>query len=122
MFSRITVCAVMCCLVLLMAKMALAGEQFGVTVYPNAQAEPGATKFLQEELGVNGVAFRTSDSVTDVVIFYQAREGMREVFASQDSAMFKKGDDVDVTIQSPWMDMQTGTVMQDCLISIVKRK
>jgi len=109
-------------LVLTMAEAALADEQFGVAVYPNATADAGATKFLQESLGVEGFAFRTDDSVAAVVEFYKSQDGIRVLFANDDSAMFKKGDEVDITLQSPWRDMHSGTIMQDCLISIVKRK
>jgi len=34
--------------------------------------------------------------------------------------MFKKGDDVDVTLQNPWQNMQTGKMEKETLISIVK--
>jgi hypothetical protein len=40
---------------------------------------------------------------------------------TKESAMFKKGD-VDITIQNPWMDMKTGKLVNDTLISIVKQK
>jgi hypothetical protein len=35
--------------------------------------------------------------------------------------MFRKGN-VDVTVQSPWMDTKTGKMEKDTLISIVKNK
>ncbi len=102
--------------------IAPAAEQFGVAVYPGAKEHPGTTKFLNEELGMQGMAFHTGDSVAAVVEFYRAQDGIREVIVSEESAMFRKADEVDVTVQSPWMDMQSGKLMQDCLISIVNRK
>lgn len=68
------------------------------------------------------MAFHTSDSVAAVGEFCRAQDGIREVIVREESAMFKKGDEADVTVQNPWMDMQSGTLMQDCLISIVNRK
>jgi hypothetical protein len=37
----------------------------------------------------------------------------------KENAMFKKGN-VDITIQNPWMDMKSGKMMKDTLITIVK--
>lgn len=122
MRSKVFVCALLVLVVVAAAGTVLAEKQFGVAVYPNAAADAGATQFLKEGLGVEGMAFRTSDSVAAVVEFYRAQDGIREVIVSEESAMFKKGDDVDIAVQSPWMDMQTGALMQDCLISIVKRQ
>jgi hypothetical protein len=39
---------------------------------------------------------------------------------SKEGAMFKKGN-IDITIQNPWMDMKSGRMMKDTLISIVKQ-
>lgn len=105
----------------LLSGIAPAAEQFGVAVYPGAKEHPSTTQFLKEGLGVQGVAFRTGDSMAAVVEFYRAQDGIREIIAGDESAMFRKGEEVDVTVQSPWMDMHSGTLMQDCLISIVKR-
>lgn len=122
MKKKMLVCAFLFLAVVATAGITLAAEQFGVAVYPGAKEHPGTTQFLNEKLGMQGVAFHASDSVAAVVEFYRAQDGVREVIVSEESAMFKKGDDVDITVQSPWMDMQTSTLMQDCLISIVKRK
>ncbi|WP_139163007.1 hypothetical protein [Desulfonatronum thiosulfatophilum] len=99
----------------------MAETQFGVAVYPEATQHAGTTKFLKEGLGVDGVAYQTKDPASAVIEFYKSQDGIREIFVSDESAMFRKGDEVDVTVQSPWMDMDTGKLMQDCLISIVKR-
>ncbi|WP_107736469.1 hypothetical protein [Desulfonatronum sp. SC1] len=122
MRTKLLVCTFLILAFASMPCIALAAEQFGVAVYPGAKEHPGATQFLNEGLGVQGTAFHTSDSVAAVVEFYRAQDGIREVIVSDESAMFKKGNEVDVTVQSPWMDMQSGTLMQDCLISIVNRK
>jgi len=36
-----------------------------------------------------------------------------------EGALFKKGK-INVTLQSPWMNMKTGAMMKDTLISIVQ--
>ncbi|WP_031387694.1 hypothetical protein [Desulfonatronum thiodismutans] len=122
MRTKLLACSFLILAVACMPCFALAAEQFGVDVYPGAKEHPGATQFLKEGLGVQGTAFHTSDSVAAVVEFYRAQNGLREVIVSDESAMFRKGDEVDVTVQSPWMDMQSGALMQDCLISFVNRK
>ncbi|SMP59386.1 hypothetical protein SAMN06295888_10998 [Desulfonatronum zhilinae] len=122
MRTKMLACTFFILAVAFMPCIASAAEQFGVAVYPGAKEHPGTTKFLNEQLGMQGMAFHTGDSVAAVVEFYRAQEGIREVIVSEESAMFRKGDEVDVTVQSPWMDMQSGKLMQDCLISIVNRK
>lgn len=95
-------------------------EVLGVPVYPGAKPEETTTRFLNENMRVNGRAFRTADPVAKVAEFYKAR-GLTEILIAEDVAMFKKGDDVDVTLQDPWKNAQTGKIENDTLISIVKR-
>jgi len=94
-------------------------DVFGVPVYPGAKLDEGTTKFLTESLGVTGKAFRTADPLAKVAAFYKA-QGLTEVSVEKDGAMFKKGDAVDVTLQNPWQNMQTGKMENETLISIVK--
>jgi hypothetical protein len=94
-------------------------EVFGVPVYPGAKLDEATTKFLTEGMAVNGMAFRSPDSVAKVAEFYKT-QGLKEIMVSQEGAMFKKGDVVDITLQNPWQNMQTGKMEKDTLISIVK--
>jgi hypothetical protein len=94
-------------------------DVFGVAVYPGAKLDEATTKFLTESMGMNGKAFLTADPVAKVAEFYKT-QGLKEIMVSQEGAMFKKGDDVDITLQNPWQNMQTGKMEKETLISIVK--
>jgi hypothetical protein len=94
-------------------------DVFGVPIYPGAKLDEGTTKFLTESLGVAGQAFRTVDPLAKVAGFYKA-QGLTEIMVDKEGAMFKKGDNVDVTLQNPWQNMQTGKMENETLISIVK--
>jgi hypothetical protein len=114
--------AVLC----LAAALALAAGQeikevFGVPVYPGAKLDEATTKFLTESMGVEGQAFRTADPLAKVVEFYKAK-GLTEIMVEPEGAMFKKGSDVDITLQNPWQNMQSGKMEKGTLISIVKNE
>jgi hypothetical protein len=94
-------------------------DVFGVPVYPGAKLDEATTKFLAESMGMEAQAFRTPDPVAKVAAFYKAK-GLIEIMVAEEGAMYKKGDTVDVTIQSPWQNMKTGAKEKDTLISIVK--
>jgi len=96
-------------------------EVFGVPVYPGAKLDEAVTKFLTESMGVEGQAFRTADPMAKVVEFYKAK-GLTEIMVDPEGAMFKKGDNVDITLQNPWQNMQSGKMEKDTLISIVKHE
>lgn len=96
-------------------------DVYGVPVYPGAKLDEGTTKFLTESMGVEAQAFRTADPLAKVVEFYKAK-GLTEIMVEPEGAMFKKGDTVDVTLQNPWQNMQTGKMEKDTLISIVKHE
>jgi hypothetical protein len=104
---------------LLWAAQASAESQFGVTVYPGAKADQGVTRDLKEKLGANGFAYRTTDGVAKVAEFYRKQPSLKELGGDKESAAFSSGP-VMVTVQSPWMDMATGKMVKDTLISIVK--
>jgi len=110
-------------LVIGLALVLAAGQEikdvFGVQVYPGAKLDEATTKFLTESMGVNGKAFRTADPVAKVAEFYKT-QGLNEIMVTEEGAMFKKGDDVDITLQNPWQNTQTGKMEKDTLISIVK--
>ena len=120
--KRMTRLAVLC----LAIGLALAAGQeikevFGVPVYPGAKLDEATTKFLKESMGVEGQAFRTADPLAKVAEFYKAK-GLTEIMLDPEGAMFKKGDNVDVTLQNPWKNMQNGKMEKDTLISIVKHE
>lgn len=94
-------------------------DVFGVPIYPGAKPDEATTKFLTEGMGMEAKAFRTADPVAKVAAFYKAK-GLIEIMLAEEGAMYKKDDNVDVTIQSPWQNMQTGSMEKDTLISIVK--
>ncbi|MCW5591385.1 MAG: hypothetical protein KIS74_04770 [Burkholderiales bacterium] len=98
---------------------ASAEAPFGVTVYPGAKADAAVTRDLKDKLKVNGFAYRTTDGVAKVAEFYRKQPPLKEMAVDKESAAFMNGP-VMVTIQNPWMDMATGKMMKDTLISIVK--
>jgi hypothetical protein len=96
-----------------------AEEKFEVEVYSEAKYDVATSKNVSESFSVNASCYRTNDSVAKVVEFYKKQSGLEFMGGGEESAMFKKGD-VDITIQNPWMDMESGEMMKDTLISIVK--
>jgi hypothetical protein len=106
---------------LLFAASAAAEQKHGVEVYPGAKADAKVEKQL-EKMNIKGAAtFRTSDSVKKVTEFYR-KQGLKEGPASSDTGAMFTGKGATVTIQNPWMDMDTSTIMKDTLVSIVKDK
>jgi hypothetical protein len=96
-----------------------AEEKFGVKVYEGAQLDKETSASVSESFSVEAFCYRTSDSAGKVVEFYKKQPGLEIMGDNQEGAMFKKGN-VDVTIQNPWMDMKTGQMMKDTLITIAK--
>lgn len=119
------------------AGAALDPAQTGIPVYPGAKADAGATTFVRESLGMVGSAYRTGDNVAKVTAFYDKQPGFRKLpGASGEGALFSAGCKAEfnpylkkemhkcgyqVTIQNPWMDMKSGKLVQDTLITIVKQ-
>jgi hypothetical protein len=96
-----------------------ADEKFGVKVYEGAKVDKETSEALSQMMSVQAFCYRTSDSVEKVMSFYKKEPGMEFMGGDKENAMFKKGE-VDVTIQNPWMNMKTGQLTKDTLISIVK--
>jgi hypothetical protein len=96
-----------------------AEEHFGVTVYENAALNKEISKWTSESFSVEAVCYTTQDSVEKVVGFYKKVPGLSLMGESGEGAMFKK-ENVDITIQNPWMDAKTGQLLKSTLISIVK--
>jgi hypothetical protein len=99
-----------------------AEERFGITVYPGAKYDEATSKSLKEMMQINAACFRTNDKVEKVVAFYKKHKDLA-LFgdATAEGALFQSKKNIDVTIQSPWMNMKTGTMMKDTLISIVNK-
>ena len=106
-------------LTFLFAFSAYAADTFGIAVYPGAKEDSATTKFVNEQLKMAGSCFRTTDSLTKVVDFYSKQQGLTKVNVDKETAMFSKGK-VNITIQNPWMNMQTGAMVSDTLISFAK--
>jgi len=108
------------CLIIMIG-LAKAEEKFGIVVYPDAKYDSGISEFLKQ-ISPKSAAYRTSDSVGKVVDFYKKQVGYTLVGdPTKEGAMFRRGN-VDITIQSPYMDMRTGNMMKDTLISIVAQQ
>jgi hypothetical protein len=103
------------------AGLAGAQDAFGVKVYTGAKPDEETTQFLKNSMHVDAFCYRTTDDVSKVVQFYKIQPGLTLIDESKEGGMFKAGD-IDITIQSPWMDMKTGKMNKDTLISIVKNK
>ena len=109
-----------------------------IAVYPGAKPDAVTTEFLRSQKGVEGAAYRTNDSLQKVAAFYQQQPGMKPMGdATKDSAAFVAGCKEEfntvlkkkmstgcthhVTVQNPWMDMKTGKMVADTLVSVVKQ-
>jgi hypothetical protein len=103
------------------AGLAGAQDAFGIKVYKGAKLDDETTQFLKNSLHVEAFCYRTNDGVGKVVEFYKGQAGLTLVDESKEGGMFRAGD-IDITIQNPWMDMKTGKMNKDTLISIVKNK
>ena len=106
---------------LLWAAAAVAESQFGVEVYPGARPDAEVARQLKEAMKLDGKTYRTSDTVAKVAEFYR-KQKLEEGPATSDKGAMFMGKGANVTVQNPWMDMKTGKVNNDTLISIVKKK
>lgn len=107
--------------VLLVSQMsAVAEEKFGIKVYTNAKYDASLSQSVSESMSITAVCYRTGDSVIKVTEYYKKQPGMTYMGGNAEGAMFQKGE-IDVTIQNPWMDIKTGAMMKDTLITIVRK-
>ena len=108
-------------LVVLAAGAAAAGEKFGVPVYPGAKYDEAITRAVKEAMQIDAACYRTNDPVAMVAEFYRT-QGLKSVGkVTAEAGFFQKGK-VDVTLQNPWMDLKTGAMMKDTLVTIVRNK
>jgi len=117
---------------------ALDTAKAGIPVYQGAKPDAATTEFVRSSLGVEGAAFRTTDALAKVADFYGKQAGIKPMAEpTKDSAAFLAGckDEYNeilkknmsrcgyhVTVQNPWMDMKTGKMVNDTLITIVKQE
>ena len=102
------------------AAQAVAESQLGVEVYPGAKPDAQVEKQLKESMKLEAKTYRTSDSVAKVAEFYRKQKLEEGPGTSKEGAMFfSKG--ANLTIQNPWLDMKTGKINNDTLISIVAK-
>jgi len=97
---------------------ALAADKFGVPVYGAAKYDAEVSAQVTKMSG-QAACYRSSDALAKVTDFYSRQPGVNVVHTGVKGAMFKlKG--ITITLQSPWLDMKTGTRNTDTLISLVK--
>ena len=99
---------------------AAAETQHGVAVYPGAKADPEVAAQLKKAMQIDARTYRTPDSVEKVAKFYRDQKLKPMPGADAKQAGFM-ADGVHVTIQNPWMDMKSGKINNDTLLSIVKQ-
>lgn len=116
---------------------ALDPAKAGVAVYPGARPDGATSTFLRESLKLTAAAYRTSDDLAKVAAFYAKQAGVsRMPGTDKEQAAFSAGCKAEynavmkktmercgyqVTLQNPWMDMKTGQLVRDTLISIVRQ-
>lgn len=92
---------------------------------------------LRDSMQLTAAAFRTNDGAAKVAAFYEKQNGMRKMpGATAEQALFSAGCKAEfnpylkkeshqcgyqVTVQNPWMDMKSGKLVRDTLITIVKQ-
>ena len=105
---------------LLWVASAVAESQFGVEIYPGARADAEVEKQIRS-MKLDGKTYRTTDSVAKVGDFYRKQPSLKQNPGANPGGAGFSGKGVMVTIQNPWMDMKTGKITNDTLISIVKQ-
>ena len=109
-------------------------EEREIPLYPGAVHDAETESFLRDNMGLHASAYQSDDNVFKISLFFEGL-GMKKIHADKDGALLKRckeeynpylkknmstGDcDVEITIQSPWMDMKSGKLKKNTLISIV---
>ncbi len=96
-----------------------AEERLGIQVYPGAKFDADVSKVVSDAMNVEGYCYRTADGAAKVVEFYKKQPGFRYLGGDEKGGMLKK-DRVNVTVQNPWMDLKTGALNKDTLLTISK--
>lgn len=105
---------------LMWAAHAGAEQMHGIEVYPGARQDAAVAQQVAKMGIKNAGTYRTSDSVAKVAEFYR-KQKLKQESLDDKGAMFT-GTNVTVTVQNPWMDMKTGAIVRDTLISIVHKR
>ena len=100
---------------------AAAEKQHGVEVYPGAKADAEVAAELKKAMNIEAKTYRTTDSVEKVARFYREKKLEQLPGADAKQAAFM-ANGVHITLQNPWMDLKSGKVNNDTLLSIVKQK
>ena len=98
--------------------VASAEDKFGVKVYDGAKYDADTTA-LVAQMGGQAACYRSADELSKVLAFYTKLPGSALMHTGAKGAYFKVNG-VNVTVQSPWLNMKTGAHNTDTLISIVK--
>ena len=98
--------------------LASAEERFGVKVYDGAKFDAETSAFVAQ-MGGQAACYRSADGLAKVLAFYTKLPGSSLIHTGAKGAYFKVNG-VNVTVQSPWLNMKTGVHNTDTLISIVK--
>ncbi len=110
----------------------------GIPEYPGSKFDKATTDTLRSSMAVDTAAYRTGDSVQKVAEFYKKQRGLNLMGdVSKESAVFSAGCkeeyvailkkkmvtgcDLQVGIQNPWMNMKTGKMVSDTLITITRQ-
>lgn len=116
---------------------ALDPAKAGIAVYPGSKPDAGTAEFVRQSLQLTAATYRTGDGVAKVSAFYAKQPGMKPMPGAdaqqagflagckdEYNAVLKKNMSkcgYQVTIQNPWMDMKTGKLVNETLVSIVKQ-
>jgi hypothetical protein len=98
--------------------LASAEDKFGVKVYDGAKYDAD-TSAIVAQMGGQAACYRSAGELSKVLDFYTKLPGSILVHTGAKGAYFKVNG-VNVTVQSPWLNMKTGAHNSDTLISIVK--
>jgi hypothetical protein len=89
--------------------------------YPGAKPDAEVAAMLKKKMNMKADAYRTSDPVSKVADFYR-KQGLEEMpGTSNTGAAFSPKGGPMLTIQNPWLDMNTGKMMNDTLVIIPKK-
>jgi len=106
---------------LVLSVTAGAEERFGVVVYPGAKYDEATSKYMSENMQLTITCFRTNDSLSKVAEFYRKQKGFSTRGDVLKENAYFQSNTADVTLQSPWLNVMSGRMMSDTLISIVKK-
>jgi hypothetical protein len=119
--KRLTVLVAVLGILLVLSGTAGAEERFGVAVYPGAKHDEATSKYMTESMQLTMACYRTNDGMEKVASFYRKQKGLSlrgEVM--KENALFQS-DKAEVTLQNPWLNVLTGRMMNETLISIVRK-